>query len=73
MEPWEELCFSYYGDIEVSDVDVIFDCAETRSQEKREEIEAERKKAGEDVRVREHAVYALCRCEADNCIGRLFS
>ncbi|KAN0087812.1 histone-lysine N-methyltransferase [Tylopilus felleus] len=57
VEPWEELCFSYYGDIE----------------EKREEIEAERKKAGEDVRVREHAVYALCRCEADNCIGRLFS
>ncbi|KAF8551875.1 SET domain-containing protein [Imleria badia] len=55
VEPWEELCFSYYGD----------------SDEKREEIEAARG-TGEEME-RKHAVYAQCRCEADNCIGRLFS
>ena len=43
----------------------------TRAQEKREEIE-QAKGAREEL-VREHAVYAQCRCEADNCIGRLFS
>lgn len=37
-------------------------------KEKREEIEK-----GEEMNVREHAVYAQCRCEAENCIGRLFS
>ncbi|KAF9220528.1 SET domain-containing protein [Gyrodon lividus] len=45
VDPWEELCFSYYGDIEVR----------------------------EKESAKDHAVYALCRCEADNCIGRLFT
>lgn len=33
VEPWEELCFSYYGDIDVSgDVVVRWICAETKSR-----------------------------------------
>lgn len=37
-------------------------------QEKRDEIEK-----GAEINVREQAVYTRCWCEADNCIGRLFS
>ncbi|KAH0832246.1 hypothetical protein J3R83DRAFT_13220 [Lanmaoa asiatica] len=51
VEPWEELCFSYYGDID----------------EKREEIE-EAKEAGEEMTVRDHAVYA--RCQSQICAER---
>jgi histone-lysine N-methyltransferase SUV39H len=73
VEPWEELCFSYYGDIDVSNFILgVFIVADFIFQEKREIIE-EARKTGKEELVKDHAVYARCHCEADNCIGRLFS
>ena len=68
VAPWEELCLSYFGDVSVS---MMERAVLMRVQERW--AEAKKAEKAREVPAHEHAVYALeCRCEADNCIGRLF-